>query len=79
MTLYVYLGSKGIDVKFDSQSVTTHAKIVIIDDRVAFVGSTNWSKSAIEENNEVNVEIKEEEIVKELESYFQDLWSSSRR
>ncbi|TES90411.1 MAG: hypothetical protein E3J87_10080 [Candidatus Cloacimonadota bacterium] len=68
-----------MDVKFDSQSVTTHAKIVIVDDRVAFIGSTNWSKSAIEKNNEVNVEIKKEEIVKELESYFQDLWNSSYR
>jgi len=75
---YVYLDSQGIDVRFDQLSVTTHAKLVIIDDKVAFVGSTNWSQSALEKNNEVNVEIKEEEVVKELESYFQHLWEVSR-
>ena len=73
---YVYLTSKGVDVRFDSPSVTTHAKLVIIDDKIAFVGSTNWTKSALEENNEVNVKIKAEDMVKELESYFQTLWNS---
>ncbi len=75
---YVYLESKGIDVRFDSPSVTTHVKLIIVDDRIAFVGSTNWSKSALEENNEVNVEIKDEDVVRELELYFESLWESSR-
>lgn len=70
----VYLESNGIDVQFDSPTITTHGKLVIIDSREAFVGSANWSKSAIEENNEVNVKINEEGIVEELESYFQNLW-----
>ena len=71
----VYLESNGIDVQFDSPTITTHGKLVIIDNREAFVGSANWSKSAIEENNEVNVKINEEGIVEELESYFQNLWN----
>ncbi len=69
-----YLESNGIDVQFDSPTITTHGKLVIIDNREAFVGSANWSKSAIEKNNEVNVKINEEGIVEELESYFQNLW-----
>jgi len=75
---YVFLTSKSVNVRFDSPTITTHAKLVIIDGKIAFVGSTNWSKSALESNNEVNVEIKEEDIVGELELYFQNLWGSSR-
>jgi len=74
---YVYLVSEGINVRFDSPSVTTHAKLVVIDDKVAFLGSTNWTKSALDGNNEVNVEVTEEGIVRELELYFQNLWSQS--
>jgi phosphatidylserine/phosphatidylglycerophosphate/cardiolipin synthase-like enzyme len=75
----VYLESNGIDVQFDSPTITTHGKLVIIDNREAFIGSANWSKSAIEENNEVNVKINEEGIVEELESYFQNLWYQGQR
>ena len=76
---YVYLNSQGIDVRFDQLSVTTHAKLVIIDDKVAFVGSTNWSQSAVEENNEVNVKMTDKNIVEDLESYFQNLWGGGCR
>jgi len=76
---YVYLTSKSVNVRFDSPTVTTHAKLVIIDGKIAFVGSTNWTKSALEANNEVNVEVKDEDVVGELELYFENLWGSSRR
>ena len=74
---YIYLDSMGVDVRFDPVSVTTHSKLVIVDDKIAFVGSSNWSRSALEENNEVNVKIKEEMVVSELDSYFQRIWDVS--
>jgi phosphatidylserine/phosphatidylglycerophosphate/cardiolipin synthase-like enzyme len=76
---FVYLDSLGLEVRFDPVSVTTHAKFVIIDDRIAYIGSSNWSISAFEENNEVNIKIEDQTVVREMESYFQELWSVSSR
>jgi phosphatidylserine/phosphatidylglycerophosphate/cardiolipin synthase-like enzyme len=75
---YVYLESNGIDVRFDPSSVTTHAKVVIVDEQIAFVGSTNWSRSAVEENNEVNLKITDKDVLEEIENYFEELWVESR-
>jgi phosphatidylserine/phosphatidylglycerophosphate/cardiolipin synthase-like enzyme len=72
---YVYLDSMGIEVRFDPLQVTTHAKLVIVDSRIAVVGSSNWSRAALEENNEMNVRIQDTAAVSAMESYFQDLWS----
>jgi phosphatidylserine/phosphatidylglycerophosphate/cardiolipin synthase-like enzyme len=74
---FVYLDSMGLEVRFDPVSVTTHAKLVVIDDQIAFVGSSNWSKSAFEDNNEVNIKIQDRAAVRGMESYFQALWSLS--
>ena len=74
---FVYLDSMGLAVRFDPVSVTTHAKLVIIDDRIAFVGSSNWSKSALEKNNEMNVKIQDRNATRGMEVYFQELWSLS--
>ena len=74
---YVYLDSMGIDVKFDPVGVTTHAKFAVIDDKVAFAGSSNWTKSAIEDNHEMNIKLQNSDVVKDMESYFQDLWAVS--
>ena len=55
----IYLQNKGIPIKLDqSNSVTTHSKIVIIDDTILLVGSLNWSYSRLQQNNEYSVVIK---------------------
>ncbi len=76
---FVYLSSEGIDVRFDPLSVTTHAKVVIIDDRIAFVGSSNWSISAFEDNNETNLRVSSNEVAAGLEAYFLELWGVSSK
>jgi phosphatidylserine/phosphatidylglycerophosphate/cardiolipin synthase-like enzyme len=74
---FVYLDAMGLEVRFDPSSVTTHAKLVIIDGRIAYVGSSNWSKSAFEDNNEVNARIEDKHAVGGMESYFRELWTLS--
>lgn len=74
---FVYLDAMGLEVRFDPVSVTTHAKLVVIDGRMAFVGSSNWSRSAFEDNNEMNVKIEDRNVVGMMESYFHKLWSMS--
>jgi len=75
-----YLKSSGIGVKLDpSSGVTTHAKVVVIDGWVVFVGSHNWTESALTRNNEVSVIIYSEEVARRLLEYFEKLWSEGRQ
>ena len=71
-----YLKDSGIDVRFDEWDVTTHAKLVIVDDTVV-ISSTNWNYYAIEKNNEAAILVTSEDAVRYYERYFYDLWDSS--
>jgi len=52
-----------------------HNKIAIIDGRILFVGSYNWSKSAEERNQENLLQfIDEEEIIKVYQERLDYLW-----
>ncbi len=64
----------GISVKFDSPDITTHAKFGIFDDKSVIIGSTNWTKSSLESNNEVNIFIQDKYLALELKNYFEKLW-----
>jgi phosphatidylserine/phosphatidylglycerophosphate/cardiolipin synthase-like enzyme len=56
------LREAGGTVVEDDPEVTTHAKLMIVDDHFTVVGSTNWSQPAVEENNETAVVIDSPEI-----------------
>jgi phosphatidylserine/phosphatidylglycerophosphate/cardiolipin synthase-like enzyme len=56
------LREAGGKVYEDSPDVTTHAKVLIVDDDYTVVGSTNWSLPALEENNETAVVIESQDI-----------------
>lgn len=51
-----------------------HAKLMIIDGKIAILGSHNYSMSAFTTNYEVSVIIQEEEVVKRLRQFFNNLW-----
>lgn len=63
-----------IIASFDEPEVTTHAKCVVFDGEITILGSTNWTTSALEYNNEVNIEVHNEEICSEIEEYINNLW-----
>lgn len=63
----------GIKVYYDNPEVTTHAKMLLIDDDISIIGSTNWSLNAIEQGNEASVLIKSEEVAKVYAAYLQNL------
>ncbi|MEI9478902.1 MAG: phospholipase D-like domain-containing protein [Deltaproteobacteria bacterium] len=64
------LSEGGVDVIYDSPSKTTHTKVMIIDEQLTLLGSTNWTYSALTSNNEVAVLIRSKEVAKELIGYF---------
>jgi phosphatidylserine/phosphatidylglycerophosphate/cardiolipin synthase-like enzyme len=64
----------GVEVCWASEKYKlTHTKMMIIDDKTVFVGSTNFSKSALLENREASV-ILQGNIVKEFIDVFQTDW-----
>ncbi|MEM1527732.1 MAG: phospholipase D-like domain-containing protein [Sulfolobales archaeon] len=74
-----YLKSSRVPIRLDkSKSITTHAKLVIVDDRYVFVGSHNWTESALIHNHEVSVLIVSDTVAQQVEEYFNMLWSEGR-
>lgn len=72
-----YLEGYGAEVRYDPLTVTTHCKTFIIDSAKVLVGSTNWSMSAINSNNEANVLLEGKDIAYDFLDYFNTLWKSS--
>jgi phosphatidylserine/phosphatidylglycerophosphate/cardiolipin synthase-like enzyme len=64
------LSDGGVGVIYDSLFKTTHAKWMVVDGRLALVGSTNWTYYALTNNNEVSVLIRSKQVAKELVDYF---------
>ncbi len=71
-----YFKAHGVKFEFDWSNMTTHDKLIIIDDYIVIVGSTNWSQSALKYNHEANALIESREVAEQYEKYFNSLWSS---
>jgi len=70
------MAKAGVEVMYDPLDITTHTKLLIIDDRISIVGSTNWTYNALEKNHEVSVLISSPEVANNLRDYFQDVWKT---
>ena len=69
------LREQGIEVIFDSPNITTHTKLVVIDQRYSFVGSHNFTNSALKYNNEMSLLIDDQKLAKKLTAYMTGLTS----
>jgi len=75
-----YLMSKGVEVALDEKAgVTTHVKMVIIDEEYLVVGSHNWTESALSYNHEYSVMIRSREMAGRALSYFNNIWVKGRK
>ncbi len=68
-----YLKSHGVRVLRDDFQNQTHAKLVVIDDDLVSVGSTNWTGPALESGNEASVLIRSAELNKVYRDYVNGL------
>ncbi len=69
-----YLRKNGIEIKYDTEDQTTHPKLIIIDRKYVFIGSTNWGYYSIEKNHEANVLIYSRKLAEQFENYFEGVW-----
>jgi cardiolipin synthase len=64
------LSKGGVEVIYDSLSKTTHAKFMVVDGQLTLLGSTNWTYSALTNNNEASVLVRSKEVARALIDYF---------
>ncbi len=71
------LKQNGVLVKTLS-SPYIHAKLVISDNKNAYIGSVNFSSQSMDENRELGIIVSELNIIRSLSSTFQKDWSSAK-
>lgn len=64
------LEEKGIKVFFDSPRKTTHTKLSVIDQRLIFLGSHNFTQSALKYNNEISVLLDRPDKAQNVRNYI---------
>jgi phosphatidylserine/phosphatidylglycerophosphate/cardiolipin synthase-like enzyme len=72
------LQEAGIDTKLDDPGVTTHNKMLVVDDHV-LVGSHNFSANAMERNIESSVWVRRPQVTAFYARYFESLWQNTPR
>jgi phosphatidylserine/phosphatidylglycerophosphate/cardiolipin synthase-like enzyme len=66
----------GVQVKEDPQ-LYMHAKIIVVDNRVAFVGSENISSQSLDQNRELGILVSDQSVLNKLETTFIYDWGLS--
>lgn len=56
----------GVTVRFDSPRTTSHGKLVVIDRRLVFLGSHNFTHSALSRNHEISVLMEDSGLAQQL-------------
>lgn len=69
-----WLDQLGIEVKTDQSRFHMHNKFGIIDHRMAFTGSFNWTKTATRSNQENLLITSNHSIVDQYNAEFERLW-----
>lgn len=64
------LKSQGIDARCLNSKRVMHIKLVIIDQKILFIGSHNLSINAFELNHEMSLKIEEPEIISKCVNFF---------
>jgi phosphatidylserine/phosphatidylglycerophosphate/cardiolipin synthase-like enzyme len=67
------LEKAGAKVYYDDPSTRLHAKMTVIDSRIVYAGSHNYTYSAFNYNNEVTFRMVSEDLAHEAEQYLENL------
>lgn len=67
----------GVQVREDPQ-LYMHAKIIVVDSRIAFVGSENISAQSLDQNRELGIIVSDSSVLAKLQTTFQSDWTASQ-
>ena len=68
--------ASGVQVKEDHQ-LYMHAKIIVADGQLAFVGSENISSESLDQNRELGILVSDSTVLNKLQQTFQQDWGIS--
>ncbi|MDP2717826.1 MAG: phospholipase D-like domain-containing protein [Candidatus Micrarchaeota archaeon] len=72
------LALSGVRVQWAStEFASTHAKFVVVDGAAVFVGSTNWSRHAMELNREAGVLVRSVDVAQAFLTVFESDWGKA--
>jgi phosphatidylserine/phosphatidylglycerophosphate/cardiolipin synthase-like enzyme len=63
-----HLRRSGVRVVLDETERTTHAKVLVVDDRHVVVGSHNWTRSALTANREWSLLVDDRDIAAHIQA-----------
>ncbi len=69
-----WMKGKGIDIKIDHSQYHMHNKFGVIDERIVFTGSFNWTYTASKHNQENLLVTTNHAIVEQFSGEFDRLW-----
>lgn len=72
-----YFLEHGIQARFDDPAVTLHAKLIVVDETMVILGSSNWNRYALTEHRQADVLIQDGTIGAFYTDYFNVLWSGA--
>lgn len=65
-------------MRWENTTTYMHRKLAVIDSCHVWIGSTNWTGSGFDVNDEVNIKVESPEIATILETQFEIDWNSKR-
>lgn len=65
-----WLAARGVAVLRDEASVTTHAKVLVVDGRWVLAGSHNWTYSALARNRELSWLVEDPAAAARVEAWL---------
>lgn len=71
------LNAMGVKAKCATKFKITHAKFILIDSKILFIGSHNITKQAMTSNYEISMRYEFDSVVNEAEPLFDSLWSTN--
>ena len=68
--LYKYLKKNGINVKIADKKL--HTKVAIFDEKIAVLGSINWTKKSFKDNYEVVLFTRDKKIIDKMLNFINE-------
>lgn len=69
---------RGLSKKKKKKFGILHSKLVVIDDNITYIGSTNWTKSAFHSNYEILIKFTDSATAKMYKYYFDEMLSHAK-